>query len=78
MIVASRDAATCLFTGSPIETNVIPDEYKSRIAPPTKPKIATNAKGMRYQVGKIVVRAPIGSALIASLKLFELPARSAP
>ena len=77
-MVASRDAATCRFTGKPIETKVIPEEYKSRIAPPTKPKIATKANGMRYQVGKIVVRAPIGSALIALLKLFELPANRAP
>ena len=72
------EAATWRFTGNPIETKVIPDEYRSRIAPPTSPRIATSAKGIKYQVGSIVVSAPIGSDAIALLKVFDEPASSAP
>ena len=38
----------------------------SSTAPPTRPSTATTMNGSRYQVGSSVVRAPIGSALIAS------------
>ena len=34
--------------------------------PPIRPRIATRAKGMRNQVGRIVVSAPMGSSPIAS------------
>ncbi|CAB4727954.1 unannotated protein [freshwater metagenome] len=51
----------CRLTGTPIETRVSPDEYKSRMAPPINPRIATSANGIKYQVGSKVVSAPIGS-----------------
>ena len=78
IIVASIEAATCLFTGNPIETNVMPEEYRSKIAPPIKPITATIANGIRYQVGSSVVRAPIGSLAIASPRCEELPASNDP
>ena len=71
-------AAWWRLIGTPIETSARPDEYRSKIAPPTKPRIATSAKGMRYQVGNIAVKAPIGSIEIASLSSLLLPDRAAP
>ena len=61
IIRPSIPAATYRLTGKPIETKVNPDEYRSRIAPPINPKTATKAKGIKYQVGSKVVKAPIGS-----------------
>ena len=78
MITPSIAAAMWRFTGRPIETKVIPDEYRSRIAPPISPSTATKANGIRYQVGSKVVRAPIGSEAIAPDKSFELPANIDP
>ena len=46
-------------------TKAKPDEYKSKIAPPTKPNMAIKAKIIKYHVGRIVVNAPIGSLAIA-------------
>ena len=40
--------------------------------------MATSAKIIRYQLGSIVVRAPIGSLAIASDKSLLLPERAAP
>ena len=37
----------------------------SSTAPPTRPSTATMTNGTRYQVGRIVASAPIGSVLIA-------------
>ncbi|CAB4535951.1 unannotated protein [freshwater metagenome] len=76
--IASNDAAMCRFTGRPNEIKVRPDEYKSRIAPPTRPKIATNAKITRYHVGRIVVSAPMGSVAIAPANSSLLPESAAP
>ena len=78
MITASIDAATCLFTGSPTDISASPDEYRSRIAPPMSPRIATAAKGIRYQVGTSVVSAPIGSIPIISPRSLLLPANIEP
>ena len=55
-----------------------PDEYKSRIAPPISPSIATAAKGIKYQVGTSVVSAPIGSIAIFSPRSLLLPANKEP
>ena len=78
MITASIDAAMCRFTGSPTEISASPDEYRSSIAPPIRPSIATAAKGIKYQVGTNVVSAPIGSIAIFSLSSLLLPANSEP
>ena len=74
MITASIDAATCRFIGTPTEISANPDEYKSRMAPPINPKIATAAKGIKNQVGTSVVSAPIGSIPIFSDRSLLLPA----
>ena len=76
--VPSMPAAMWRLTGSPTDINVNPDEYKSRIAPPTNPKIAISANTARYQVGSRVVNAPIGSIPIDSDNFGSLPAKSAP
>ena len=78
MITASIDAATCRFTGTPTEISARPDEYRSRIAPPISPRIATAAKGIKYQVGTSVVSAPIGSIPILSARSLLLPASIEP
>ena len=77
-MTASIEAAMWRLTGKPIETRVKPEEYRSRIAPPTKPRTATKAKGIKYQVGSNIVNAPIGSIAIASLSSLLLPARADP
>ena len=69
-------AAWWRLTGRPIDIKAKPDEYKSSIAPPTNPKIATKAKIIKYQVGSSVVNAPIGSVAMAWLNS-ELLADSA-
>ena len=78
MIKPSIAAAVCRFTGTPIETKVRPEEYKSRIAPPIKPKMATSANGIKYQVGNKVVSAPIGSEATSSLNSGLLAANNEP
>jgi len=50
----------------------------SSTAPPTRPSTATMANGKRYQVGRMVVSAPIGSAEIALFSLADEPASSRP
>src|ERR1700753_171132 len=50
----------------------------SSTAPPTSPSTATMANGNRYQVGRMVVSAPIGSAEIAPFSLVDEPASSSP
>ena len=78
MIAPSKSAAIWRLIGTPMASKVRPDEYKSRIAPPTKPRIAISAKKARYQVGSKVVSAPIGSIAIASLNFGSLPESAAP
>ena len=46
--------------------------------PPINPKMATKANGIKYHLGKSVVKAPIGSAPMASFKDLLLAARSEP
>jgi len=50
----------------------------SSTAPPTRPSTATMTNGTRYQVGKIVDSAPIGSVLMALSSLLDDPASSSP
>ena len=50
----------------------------SSTAPPTRPSTATMTNGTRYQVGKMVASAPIGSVLIAVDSDVEEPTSSSP
>src|SRR6478609_3438794 len=50
----------------------------SSTAPPISPSTATTANGTRYQVGRMVVRAPIGSSLIAARSSGSEPASPRP
>ena len=50
----------------------------SRTAPPTRPSTATMTNGTRYQVGRMVASAPIGSVLIAVDSDADDPASSSP
>src|ERR1700753_176764 len=71
-------AATYRGARRPAASSVSPDEEMSSTAPPTSPSTATMANGNRYQVGRIVVSAPIGSAEIAPFSLVDDPASSRP
>ena len=48
------------------------------MAPPTKPKMATSEKRIKYHVGNNVVSAPIGSIAIASDNFASLVDKAAP
>ena len=50
----------------------------SSTAPPTRPSTATMTNGTRYQVGRMVASAPIGSVLIALDSDVDDPASSSP
>ena len=48
------------------------------MAPPTKPRIATSEKIIKYQVGRSVVNAPIGSIAMALDNSGSLADKAAP
>ena len=50
----------------------------SSTAPEIRPPIATRANGTRYHVGRMVVRAPIGSAEIAPASFLSEALSSTP
>src|ERR1700743_973315 len=74
----SKSAADQRGTRSPAASSGMPEEKMWRTAPPTRPRTATITNGTRYQVGRIVASAPIGSVLIAVDSDAEDPASSSP
>lgn len=78
MMAASIPVATGRGTRIPVASKDKPEEYKSIMIPPTSPKIATIAKGTKNQVGKIVVKAPIGSEFINSPSFLSEPTSNIP